>query len=74
MRQSQRCRGVRLGAWSRATSRSSSCRAFAIGDDLEPEALSYSDRETQAVVESLRGEFKVKLHQERLQELLEESF
>ncbi len=45
-----------------------------VGDDLEPEALSYSDRETQAVVESLRGEFKVKLHQERLQELLEESF
>lgn len=45
-----------------------------IGDELEPEALSYSDRETQAVLESLRGEFKVKLHQERLQELLEESF
>ena len=43
------------------------------GDDLEPEMLSYSDRETQAVLESLRGEFKVKLHQERLQELLEES-
>ena len=44
-----------------------------LGDDLEPEALSYSDRETQAVLESLRGEFKVRLHQERLQELLEES-
>ncbi len=41
------------------------------GDELEPEPLSFAGRETQAVLESLRDVFKVRLHSEELQKLAE---
>lgn len=41
------------------------------GDELEPDALSFAGRETQAVLESLRDVFEVRLHADELQKLTE---
>ncbi|MDD9886654.1 MAG: SurA N-terminal domain-containing protein [Gammaproteobacteria bacterium] len=41
------------------------------GDELEPESLSFAGRETQAVLESLRDVFEVRLHPDELQKLTE---
>lgn len=41
------------------------------GDELEPDALSFAGRETQAVLESLRDVFDVRLHADELQKLTE---
>jgi len=41
------------------------------GDELEPEPLSFAGRETQAVLESLRDVFEVRLDRDELQKLTE---